>query len=244
MSLILSIIMTISFGGCSNTNIFNNNTSNATSSSSSNDDNLDTEEETTKEEVEITTETLFYPISKNLYTTNYVNLRCDSNTESEIIKVLDNYTRLELLGTNEEWHYVSDGIDEGYVSSKYTKELGNTFVEVDITDQDLYLYIDDELVLTADVVTGKKGLYDTRIGCNPIYAKQTDRYLKGDGYNVWVEYWMPFDKGIGLHDASWRNNFSNDAYLNGSHGCVNMKYDDAKYVYDNVEIGTNVLVHK
>ena len=55
---------------------------------------------------------------------------------------------------------------------------------------------------------------------------------------------MPFDGGEGIHDATWRNNFDNDAYINGSHGCVNMKYDDSKEVYKNVSVGTEVLVHK
>ena len=141
-------------------------------------------------------------------------------------------------------NHASYGDKKGYVSKKYTKELGDTFVEVDISEQNLYLYVDDELYLTADVVTGRKNKYDTRLGCNPIYAKQTDRYLKGDDYNVHVDFWLPFDKGQGLHDASWRKTFDDDDYLNGSHGCVNMKYADAKTVYENVSVGTKVLVHK
>ena len=59
-----------------------------------------------------------------------------------------------------------------------------------------------------------------------------------------MDFWLPFDKGQGLHDASWRKTFDDDDYLNGSHGCVNMKYADAKTVYENVSVGTKVLVHK
>lgn len=209
-------------------------------------------ESTTKEkETKVTTsnqadekEKPFYEDEGNICVTTNVNLREKPNTKSKVITVINKFEKLKRIKTNDSWDYVSYGDKKGYVSKKYTKELGDTFVEVDISEQNLYLYVDDELYLTADVVTGRKNKYDTRLGCNPIYAKQTDRYLKGDDYNVHVDFWLPFDKGQGLHDASWRKSFDDDDYLNGSHGCVNMKYADAKTVYENVSVGTKVLVHK
>ena len=209
-------------------------------------------ESTTKEkETKVTTsnqadekEKPFYEDEGNICVTTNVNLREKPNTKSKVITVINKFEKLKRIKTNDSWDYVSYGDKKGYVSKKYTKELGDTFVEVDISEQNLYLYVDDELYLTADVVTGKKNKYDTRLGCNPIYAKQTNRYLKGDDYNVHVDFWLPFDKGQGLHDASWRKTFDDDDYLNGSHGCVNMKYADAKTVYENVSVGTKVLVHK
>ncbi|HIU40308.1 MAG TPA: L,D-transpeptidase family protein [Candidatus Aphodocola excrementigallinarum] len=209
-------------------------------------------ESTTKEkETKVTTsnqadekEKTFYEDEGNICVTSNVNLREKPNTKSKVITVINKFEKLKRIKTNDSWDYVSYGDKKGYVSKKYTKELGDTFVEVDISEQNLYLYVDDELYLTADVVTGRKNKYDTRLGCNPIYAKQTDRYLKGDDYNVHVDFWLPFDKGQGLHDASWRKTFDDDDYLNGSHGCVNMKYADAKTVYENVSVGTKVLVHK
>lgn len=209
-------------------------------------------ESTTKEkETKVTTsnqadekEKPFYEDEGNICVTTNVNLREKPNTKSKVITVINKFEKLKRIKTNDSWDYVSYGDKKGYVSKKYTKELGDTFVEVDISEQNLYLYVDDELYLTADVVTGRKNKYDTRLGCNPIYAKQTDRYLKGDDYNVHVDFWLPFDKGQGLHDASWRKTFDDDDYLNGSHGCVNMKYADAKTVYENVSVGTKVLVHK
>ena len=209
-------------------------------------------ESTTKEkETKVTTsnqadekEKPFYEDEGNICVTSNVNLREEPDTKSKVITVINKFEKLKRIKTNDSWDYVSYGDKKGYVSKKYTKELGDTFVEVDISEQNLYLYVDDALYLTADVVTGRKNKYDTRLGCNPIYAKQTDRYLKGDDYNVHVDFWLPFDKGQGLHDASWRKTFDDDDYLNGSHGCVNMKYADAKTVYENVSVGTKVLVHK
>ncbi len=37
--------------------------------------------------------------------------------------------------------------------------------------------------------------------------KQRDATLKGQGYASPVKFWMPFNGGIGFHDASWRNTF-------------------------------------
>lgn len=245
-SLLLSIIMTISIGGCAKTNndIVDDITTNASTNKSSVHDDFEETKEAVQEEQ--TTVKQFYDDDENVYVTANVNLRSDSNTQSEIIDVIEEYNKLERIKTNGDWDYVSYGSKRGYVSSKYTNVLGDTYVEVDISEQTLYLYVDDDKVLTADVVTGKNNKYDTRIGCHPIYSKERNRYLKGNDYNVFVEYWLPFDKGQGLHDASWRSSFNKDDYFTtGSHGCVNMKKDDVKYVYDNVTVGkTLVLVHK
>ena len=78
-----------------------------------------------------------------------------------------------------------------------------------------------------------------------IYYKQADTYLIGPGYKLHVDYWVPFDGGIGFHDAYWRYDFGGDIYkTNGSHGCINMQNDAAKTLFENVEANTRVLVHK
>jgi hypothetical protein len=72
----------------------------------------------------------------------------------------------------------------------------------------------------------------------------TNRYLVGNGYKSWVNYFMPFNGGIGLHDASWRQNFGGTYYLyNGSHGCINMPYSAVKKIFENVSVGTKVIVY-
>ena len=50
--------------------------------------------------------------------------------------------------------------------------------------------------------------------------------------------------GIGLHDASWRGSFGGNIYKwNGSHGCINMPWNGAKYIYENVEMDTPVVMY-
>ena len=48
----------------------------------------------------------------------------------------------------------------------------------------------------------------------------------------------------GLHDASWRSNFGGDYYLYaGSHGCVNTPLDAIATIYNNITVGTLVVVY-
>ena len=84
-------------------------------------------------------------------------------------------------------------------------------------------------------------------------CKKSPNVLKGtndDGsrYESNVTYWLNFipTRGIGFHDASWRSSsqFLNvNTYLtNGSHGCVNMRKENAKELYNLIPNNTTVLV--
>ena len=63
-------------------------------------------------------------------------------------------------------------------------------------------------------------------------------------YETPVKYWMPFNGGVGLHDASWRGSFGGNIYQNsGSHGCINLPPKTVKRLYDLVSVGTIVVCH-
>lgn len=134
----------------------------------------------------------------------------------------------------------------GFIKKSDLTTLEDEYIEVDISDQKLYYYVNNELVVETPIITGYDNKHDTRLGSFQIYEKTKGRYLAGEDYRVWVDYWMRFDKGIGLHDASWRHGvFGGEIYKkNGSHGCVNMPSDKAAYVYENAKMKTRVLVHK
>jgi hypothetical protein len=77
-----------------------------------------------------------------------------------------------------------------------------------------------------------------------IFSRDKDRYLRGDGYKSWVNFFIPFNGGIGFHDASWRSTFGGNIYLySGSHGCINMPYSAAKKLYENVTLDEKVIVY-
>ncbi len=128
-------------------------------------------------------------------------------------------------------------------------DIGNTYVEVSLKRQHLWYYKNGKKKLESDVVTGKATKdRQTTVGVHRIYGKQRDRYLGTiavQGYHTFVNYWMPFNwDGQGLHDATWRSKFGGNIYkTSGSHGCVNLPYDFAAKLYEQIEIGTPVVVY-
>ena len=124
-------------------------------------------------------------------------------------------------------------------------DYGNTYAEVNLTAQHMYFYKDGKKILESDFVSGNvsKG-YTTPPGLFSLTYKQRDATLKGQGYASPVKFWMPFNGGIGFHDASWRNTFGGTIYKkNGSHGCVNMPYAAAKTLFENVYAGMPVICY-
>lgn len=58
-----------------------------------------------------------------------------------------------------------------------------------------------------------------------------------------VQYWMAVDGHIGIHDATWRNEFEGQIYqTNGSHGCINTPLEIMAELYDKVQLGTPVVM--
>ncbi|MDO4260571.1 MAG: L,D-transpeptidase family protein [Eubacteriales bacterium] len=126
-----------------------------------------------------------------------------------------------------------------------TPDYGNTYVEINLTAQHLFYYQDGQLVMESDFVSGNSARgYDTPDGVYGITYKQRNATLVGETYETPVSYWMPFNKNIGMHDATWRRSFGGTIYkTNGSHGCVNMPYEKAKELYGYIEKGTPVICY-
>ena len=128
------------------------------------------------------------------------------------------------------------------VGLKGKNDIGNTYIEVDIGKQKMFCYIDGELYLETDVVTGKNNA--TREEVCYVYGKQQNRVLRGPGYAERVNYWMPVSGGIGIHDSSWRKEFGGDIYIkNGSHGCINTPLENVSKLYEVVEVGTPCILY-
>ena len=134
--------------------------------------------------------------------------------------------------------------EERRVQVGTNKEIDNAnHIEVSIGEQKLWYYKDGKLFLTSNIVSGQKYKHGTPTGRYRIQWKTTDTYLVGDDYKTHVNYWMPFNGAVGLHDATWRGSFGGDIYkYNGSHGCVNLPYSVAQSIYWNAKVGTLVIV--
>ena len=130
-------------------------------------------------------------------------------------------------------------------ASRGANDYGNTYVEINLTAQHLWFYKDGKLLAETDFVSGNQSRgWATPAGAYPLTYKQRNATLKGEGYATPVDYWMPFNGGIGLHDADWRNKFGGTIFkTNGSHGCVNLPPSVAKTIYENISAGDPVLCY-
>lgn len=113
-------------------------------------------------------------------------------------------------------------------------------IEVDLTNQRVYAFEGDRMVYNFLISSGKWG--KTPTGSFRIWAKM--RYTKMEGgskllhtyyYLPNVPYVMFFTgdgaprwRGFGLHGTYWHNNFGHTM----SHGCINMKTEEAGILYN------------
>ena len=132
-------------------------------------------------------------------------------------------------------------------------DIGNTYIEVDISRQYLWFYKKGELVIESPIVTGLTSPgWQTNVGVGSIQAKVHDAELKGvdfagGNYKTPVSYWMPIGwDGEGFHDAPWRGGaFGGGIYFSdGSHGCLNLPPYVAQVIFENAEIHTPVIVYE
>lgn len=132
-------------------------------------------------------------------------------------------------------------------AAQYGKnDYGNTYVEINLTAQHLFYYKDGKRMMESRFVSGKlSNGNQTPPGVYGITYKEQYAVLVGEDYETPVSYWMPFNKNIGLHDATWRSQFGSNFYKNnGSHGCINMPYSAAKELYGYIEKGTPVICYE
>lgn len=160
------------------------------------------------------------------------------NRIAEVKALLENIKLGEVI--NKEPIYTQKALSRG------EDDIGDTYVEINITWQYLWFYKDGKLITNGAVVTGNPNRGNaTETGVYMLNYKEKDSTLRGANYEVKVIYWMPFNGNIGIHDASWRYSFGGDIYKrNGSHGCVNTPLYLAKRIFDNIEEGTPIICYE
>ena len=144
-------------------------------------------------------------------------------------------------------HLIEEHVPEYEQMALYqgSDDIGDTYIEVNMTAQNLYYYQNGELIIETPVVTGDMARrMSTPSGTNYIYFKQRNRTLIGPDYATFVNCWMAVNGHIGIHDATWRSSFGGDIYMkNGSHGCINTPMDAVSRLYELAEVGTPVIMY-
>ena len=158
----------------------------------------------------------------------------DSNMVKEIINLLNSKQ-----STEKEPEYIQKGMAD------INNDIGNTYVEINLSKQHLYFYKNGSLVTEGDIVSGN--VINGKATPGGVYSlkyKERNAVLVGDDYRSPVNFWMPFNNNIGIHDASWRGSFGGEIYITGgSHGCVNARYYLANDIFYNIEDGTPVICY-
>lgn len=116
---------------------------------------------------------------------------------------------------------------------------GERWIDVNLSEQRAYAY-DSDVVVNSFLVSTGVAETPTVTGEYQIYVKVRIQDMSGPGYYLpdvpWVMY---FYEEYGFHGTYWHNNFGTPM----SRGCVNMRIDDAAWLYDWASVGTAVNVH-
>jgi lipoprotein-anchoring transpeptidase ErfK/SrfK len=126
------------------------------------------------------------------------------------------------------------------------------WIAINLTTQRATAFVGAEPVHVARVTTGVPG-WETPAGDFRIYMRVENETMdsltigipRDDPWGYYLEnvyFTQYFVGGVALHYNYWRP----DSYFGNvpsSHGCVGMRYDDAKFFWDFATIGTRVVVH-
>lgn len=117
---------------------------------------------------------------------------------------------------------------------------GERRIVVDLSDQTLTAWQGDEAIFQTSVSTGKAG-WLTLPGSFKIQQKYEKTRMRGPGYDTPDVPWtMYYDGAFAIHGAYWHNNFGTPV----SHGCVNLRVEEAKALYQWANVGDTVVVNR
>ena len=183
--------------------------------------------------------------SNNVCASKTLKIKSSNTSSSKTIRKIGQLQKAKELGTTKNgWSLIKYKGKKGFVESKDLKDLGDTYIEIDISSQKMVYYKDGKKFLSTSVVTGKN-ITPTVKGLFSVYSKNRDYTMRGVGYTSHSDYVLKFYNAYYIHDSSWRSNYGGNIYkYNGSHGCVNTPYKKVKTLYENTSVGTKVLIHK
>lgn len=147
--------------------------------------------------------------------------------------------------------FLNKVINTAHTASSNISVLGETanvddnkWIEVDLSEQKLYMKDHGNVVNSFLISSGKWS--PTPQGEWRVWTKIRSARMKGGSkalgtfYDLKnVPYTMYYNQGYGVHGAYWHNNFGHPM----SHGCINMKPEEAGVVFNWAQVGTRVIVH-
>lgn len=199
------------------------------------------------------------------YDTVYKTHQFRTTAGAEVVLPADGYYGWK-IDVTEESKKLSEDISQGNTVSRepvYKRReasspddnngFGNTYCEINLTGQHMWIYKNGALELETDIVSGTNtDKLRTPAGAFAAYDKQSPKILQGDrqedgsfGYRSEVNYWIRLtEDGVGIHDASWRDSFGGSIWKeNGSHGCINVPPELAQRIYNLIDEDMPICVY-
>jgi hypothetical protein len=117
---------------------------------------------------------------------------------------------------------------------------GSKWIDINLSKQQLTAYVGSTVVFGPTLVSTGTAANPTATGTFSIYLKYTLQTMRGTyGVQPDVPWVMYFTGPQAIHGAYWHNNFGHVM----SHGCVNMRVSEAKWLFEWAPLGTKVVVH-
>lgn len=126
----------------------------------------------------------------------------------------------------------------------YTK--GELWLELRIDLQMLYAHYRDGRTISYPVSTGQpyaSKSVESRPGLYAIFLKE-EVHLSSQFNNARMNYYMPYNMGIGFHGLPGTGYYGHLGVRPSSHGCIRMRNEDVRVLFKQCDIGTLVLSHK
>lgn len=119
------------------------------------------------------------------------------------------------------------------------------FIEVDLKTQMGYLHSRSDSTKPFGISSGTDRLFEgvnTKEGLFVIQSMMPQWHSRQFDSTLMLN-WMGFNYGIGFHALLGNKYYKYLGVKPSSHGCVRVAREDAKEIYDKIELGTPVLVH-
>jgi lipoprotein-anchoring transpeptidase ErfK/SrfK len=177
--------------------------------------------------------------------------------KKNVVKVADLPTKTRLVAQVERQKPVADSWPKALWSKASAQQIpsnrladAKTEVVVDLSDRRTYVYAGDEVIASYPIAVGKKG-WETPTGSfqvihmrhypiwrHPITGKVFEAGTDSPLGDRWIGFWSDGRNEIGFHGTP-------EIDLVGtavSHGCLRMRNSDVRLLYEQVNLGTIVLV--
>ncbi|WP_442937059.1 L,D-transpeptidase [Nostoc sp.] len=188
-----------------------------------------------------------------------ITLPNQPQTIKKNVATTDPPTKMRLVVQPERQNPVADSWPKALWSQASAQQIpsnrladAKTQVVVDLSDRRTYVYAGDEVIASYPIAVGKKG-WETPTGSfqvihmrhypiwrHPITGKVFKAGTDSPLGDRWIGFWSDGRNEIGFHGTP-------DIDLVGtavSHGCLRMRNSDVRLLYEQVSLGTTVLVRE